>query len=545
MDVGAAPTAQALKLGAIVQRIITERAPNANVTVNATALDCRQPLGAPAGAVFPIVLRINASLGSEAFSLLDCAAHGGVLVEGGDARGLLYGAGRFLHASAFDGNATVLPPAWRGSDSPDYPGALRATYLATHFYNFFEAAPPAAVAAYVEDLALWGINTVIGIVPTEQFDSFQNASFLSLSAVLGTTFAAARAAGLEVGLIVESNMGLSTRPASIAYTEYPSRGFPDWAPWALTCAHKGASYLRTMMSSLLSHFDPLDVLIFWAYDPGGCGCADDWPWGARGFPAISAAVLQDYRTLRPAVKGVLSTWFFDYQPAGEYDGLDAYLRSNATRGVFNAVLSDSEGGLPAWPRQHRGAPGGLPLYNFPEISMWARTPWGGYGANPGPSRFQAQWAQTEGLVRGGAPYSEGIFNDLNMIICVRHYWRGNATAEATVLEYAGFEFGQGVAPAVAAAVALLEENFHTLAVPSTAINASAALDAVDASLPPALRALWRWRILLLRATIDRRLYYTKGHVDCEDPEMSAAFTELAQIYFVTNATQSWVRPPCT
>ena len=29
-----------------------------------------------------------------------------------------------------------------------------------------------------------------------------------------------------------------------------------------------------------------------------------------------------------------------------------------------------------------GAPGGRPVIDFPEISMWGGKPWGGYGANP-------------------------------------------------------------------------------------------------------------------------------------------------------------------
>lgn len=51
--------------------------------------------------------------------------------------------------------------------------------------------------------------------------------------------------------------------------------------------------------------------------------------------------------------------------------------------------------------------GGLPLLNFPEISMWGRGPWGGWGANPLPSRFEGLWQQTKGFVLGGMPYSEG------------------------------------------------------------------------------------------------------------------------------------------
>jgi hypothetical protein len=148
-------------------------------------------------------------------------------------------------------------------------------------------------------------------------------------------------------------------------------------------------------------------------------------------------------------------------------------------------------------------------------------------------------------VRGGAPYSEGIYNDINMVICLRHYWHENTTAAAAVLDYFMFEVGSNAAPAVVDAVTLLERNFPTLDVSSSAVNASAALEAVDASLPPAIKTLWRWRLLVLRATIDLRLYFTKGKVDCADGAMKAAFTELARLYFVTSKTQSFVRSPCT
>jgi hypothetical protein len=108
-----------------------------------------------------------------------------------------------------------------------------------------------------------------------------------------------------------------------------------------------------------------------------------------------------------------------------------------------------------------------------------------------------------------------------------------------------FEVGSNAAPAVVDAVTLLERNFPTLDVSSSALNASAALEVVDASLSPAIKTLWRWRLLVLRATIDLRLYFTKGKVDCADGAMKAAFTELARLYFVTSKTQSFVRPPCT
>ena len=91
--------------------------------------------------------------------------------------------------------------------------------------------------------------------------------------------------------------------------------------------------------------------------------------------------------------------------------------------------------------------------------MWGRWPWGGYGMNPLPSRFEALWDETAGLVTGGAPYAEGIYIDANLVIALRHYWAAEP-ANATVLAYAAFEFGGAQnAELVARTVALLEENW--------------------------------------------------------------------------------------
>jgi len=46
-------------------------------------------------------------------------------------------------------------------------------------------------------------------------------------------------------------------------------------------------------------------------------------------------------------------------------------------------MVDDHDDFPRWPLDHGGGKvGGLPLLNFPEISMWGRSPWGGYGFNP-------------------------------------------------------------------------------------------------------------------------------------------------------------------
>ena len=106
----------------------------------------------------------------------------------------------------------------------------------------------------------------------------------------------------------------------------------------------------------------------------------------------------------------------------------------------------------------KGVPGGLPLLNFPEISMWGQNPWGGYGANPLPRALQRLWNQTEKKLSGGFPYSEGIYEDLNKVICNQFYWNPGRPAAETTKEYIAFEYSPEVVGDVAAAVEILEQN---------------------------------------------------------------------------------------
>ena len=103
-------------------------------------------------------------------------------------------------------------------------------------------------------------------------------------------------------------------------------------------------------------------------------------------------------------------------------------------------------------------PGGLPLLNFPEISMWGQSPWGGYGANPLPARLQRLWNQTQRKLSGGTPYSEGIYEDINKAICSQFYWDPERPAVETVREYAAFEYSPDVADDVVKVVEAFEKN---------------------------------------------------------------------------------------
>ena len=120
-------------------------------------------------------------------------------------------------------------------------------------------------------------------------------------------------------------------------------------------------------------------------------------------------------------------------------------------------MADNFEDYPRYPLD-KGVPGGLPLLNFPDISMYGQYPWGGYGANPHPGRLQQRWDETKTKLSGGFPYSEGIYEDLNKVICAQLYWEPDRPAIETVKEYAAFEFSPEVADDVTSVVKIFEKN---------------------------------------------------------------------------------------
>jgi hypothetical protein len=171
--------------------------------------------------------------------------------------------------------------------------------------------------------------------------------------------------------------------------------------------------------------------------------------------------------------------------------------------------------------------------------MWGQAPWGGYGANPLPGRFQRLWNQVSGRVAGGFPYSEGIFEDINKALCLGFYWDRKRLAADTIREYVDGEFSPDVADDVTEAVRLFEANHARDRIGATAVRASELMEKADRRLPPGIRKSWRWRLLLLRAQIDREIL--RHHGKLAGPALARSFDELTAIYHAQNAAPS-MRP---
>jgi hypothetical protein len=456
-----------------------------------------------------IQLAIRPALGAETYAIED--APGGVRIVGGDWRGALYGAGRLLRESSYEGGFT---PGRLGVRSKPR-ASLRGMYYATHFFNWYHMAPYEEILRYTEDLALWGVNAIATIFPIIDLKGWDDPRTDAGIRQLRNVLSAARETGLQVCLL-DANVGFQESPDHLRAVPVPdplgrhgnlgNTLCPD-IPEALELLLS----IRRRLLELLADVG-LDQMCFWPYDEGGCGCAKCSPWGANGYLTFSQELARLARQYFPALKVILSTWTFDTPPQGEWEGLSRALALDG--GWVDYVMAASHEDFPRYPLE-RGVPGGKPLIDFPEISMWGLGPWGGLGATPLPRRFQRIWDQARHILDGGFPYSEGIYEDINKVIYSQFFWDAEQTAEQTLRQYAAYEFSPAVVNDVLRIVELIESN-HTESALRCRADLAKAQEAhelasdIDARLPDHARKGWRWRILFLRTLLDRERYRLAG-----------------------------------
>ena len=462
-----------------------------------------------------------------------------IQIAGADGPALLYGVGKLLRTSRYGSNG-FTPGSWRGTSTPK--GKIRGIYFATHFNNFYEAAPIEDVQKYVEELALWGVNHLVIHFANWQYTAFYDAAAQKTLTRFRQIMGMARACGMKVGLLQVPNQGFKFTKSEFLNTPVPDQlGRRGHFGVNLNPSNVQADkLLKENWGYLLDQFKDigLDLMVFWPYDEGGCGCDQCWPWGARGYPKLCKALAGITAQKFPGINIVLSTWMYDTPPAGEWEGLTKFLSKG--NNWLHYVMADSHEDFPGYPLQ-KGVPGNLPLLNFPEISMWGQGPWGGYGSNPLTNRLQRLWNQTEGKVSGGFPYSEGIYEDLNKIICAQLYWDGERQTSDIVKEYIAYEFSPDVVNDVSRAIEILEANHNRKQIKANAVEAFNLLQQAERKLTAQTLKSWRWRILYLRALIDREMYERGGKLEGE--LLKAAFNELTEIYHAQNAHSMPIRPP--
>jgi hypothetical protein len=381
------------------------------------------------------------------------------IVNGHDARGLLYGLGRLLRLASSNSGASLVAPRIEERHTPAIRD--RGVYFATHFQNFYEGAPLEEIDRYVEEMALWGFDQVhfwfdMNWFP-EGFWRDAGSPGMRMITRLRRISATAHSYGLEVGAVGVANEGFRLQPpASLKADASARRG--GYYPDSTICPSRegGMNMILDDRRRVLELLGPIDVFTYWPYDSGGCGCAlcmSNGSWGAT-FLKIGPQISQLVKQINPGARFYVSTWYMDPK---ERQLVYDQMKSSAP--WFDGTVSETK---------YEGERGALGLSSaryaklvFPEISMFDSygDGYGTNGANPAPDRFIEVARRTVANGFGTELYSEGFYDDLNKVVWVSILWDPNRTATEIIGEYCNYYFGAKAAPAALELITGLEQTW--------------------------------------------------------------------------------------
>ena len=465
-------------------------------------------------------------------------------------RALVFGAGKLLRAISY-GAKTFDVPDGELLFSPEKP--MRQVYLARHYNTWYHRASAEELSRYVDDLALFGMNSIktfvaVAAVDLAYADASEREMFESISR---SVVRHVKDLDLDFAISGGGNVSGSRLPEIVKAKPYGPgvvRGFSDFN----VCPSKpcGLDLLLSERRMTLESLKGLcvDEFTYWPYDEGGCACEKCSPWGGNGYLKLVEKLSALNAAAHPGARHVVSTWLFDDD---DWKGLYRYLETH--EGV-DCLLADSHDAFPEYPLRNP-VPRNVPIITFPEVSMWGRFPWGGTGATPLPRRFERLFRQAEPVVSGFQIYSEGLFEDISKFVIVALYVNPKSHYRDALAEYCRYEFPGADAADFVRLCEMLEDIHRTALDPNAhagatsnncfakyvkfadsaelsrraevASQAEALAHKIESSMLPFRRRCWRWRQVALRAKIDAAVYRER---DIRADAAVEAYRELVELY---------------
>lgn len=429
---------------------------------------------------------------------------------------------------------------------------LRIAYLARHFHNWYHHATAEELCEYIDDLVLAGHNGFdfqLAYPPADLAADTEDEkrAFLEVSAkaldrvhALDCVFVASggnNQAPLDTPEELRGEPNVIKGRGNLGFNVCPAKpGGLDFL-----CA-----YRRRQLEDLKGF--KIDCFTYWPFDEGGCNCEKCRPWGGNGFPKLIEKLDAINKAAHPGAKTFVSTWVYVDE---DWPGFCKWLE---TCGIADYVLADSHTDFPEYPLKHP-MPRGIPLITFPEISMWGRSVWGGYGATMMPKRFTRLFRQSEAVSGGFMSYSEGLYEDVNKEVVAGLYVNPAAKTDDILRSYASFWFAGADPDDFVRLCGILEENHRfpgghsrvrfddvpedceeMRAYRRRAAEACALSEKMESAMLPALPKSWRWRLVRLRTLIDREILDKREAA----PESARPFfDELVEIYHAEKQLARW------
>lgn len=501
-----------------------------------------------------VSLEIDTSLSDERYVIK--SGNVGCELRAADGLALFAALGRFLRLSRFDGKGGFLP--FEGEIDFTPAKKLRGMYFATHFDNFYHSAPIEKVCEVVEDLALRGCNSLLVWFDMHHFESMEDAGAQALVKRLREILGYANKIGIGGSLTMISNEGYASSPKELRAEWQVRNGYhaePDSHYHVEICPSKagGIEEILRARRAMLEYFADLkiDYVVYWPYDQGGCTCKDCAPWGANGFLKLLPHFKALIKEMMPKTEVIVSAWYFDRFTSGEWEGFTERLGDGMFEDVPYILSFFANGELPPV-LQERGMPEGVKFIEFPEISMWTCSPWGGYGASHLAEFLERNHGTGKSIYSGAYPYSEGIFEDANKFIELALYSGEHENAFDALRDYVRFEFCTDDEE-LYEALRLTERSLSrkrsrpgdyikvTMNDTSEVEHVREVFEKYNSILPANITSSRNFRLFYLRALIDSEIARNDGF-SIRSELCQKAMQEIDEIYYVNEKTCPWVRP---
>lgn len=527
---------------------------------------------------FVLHFSLDPHVPEEGFRLTD--AQDGITVTGRSFLALMYGAGQFLHKSRYTA-AGIVPTQWRGQSVPQC--EKRMIFFAQHFYNWYQCCTAEEIREHIEDLVLWGINGVVSVFSCLNLTGWDDPHLKELVELFHKTLGEARALQLKIGIEYSNVDFMVPQKAYAADKKYLLSQTGN-----LICpsTEEGFAYYKQILSRILDYTDQLgglDFITLWSYDEGGCCCDKCWPWGGKGFYNMAHRISGYIKERYPTIEIWLATWYLGRKPEQkeEWPTLYRRLREDAAKGDnwVDYLLLETRDDYPDvfYPVEHGQPTAHTKLLTFPDVSMTGITPWGGFGAICTPGMMRRQEMNFASVCSGGYLYTEGIFDDINKVYNLGLYWDRTRTDEETLTDYCNYEY-RGIDPKdFIRLIDLIEEGhlctnrFDRKPADLAKCDAAWALaQKMNENASAGTKAYWRWRIMYIRAYLDKVRYHRCAELGWplrktpagwmhfwrkfleHDPQAQAYLLELIHIYKAQEqddprryAYHWYVRPPMT
>ena len=411
-----------------------------------------------------------------------------------DKRGLLFGVGHFLQKLHWRQGAAGLPEPLHITTSPAYP--IRGHKLGyTNTPNTYDAWTVEQYDRYIRELALSGANMIENnwpdpgppIAPMVVRPSVMNAEMSRIAAKYGLDFWLDIAVHADLSNPEERTGHLQRVEEVVSQCSQINEVFvPGGDP-----GHNHPSLLLPYMEEMaevirrhhpeagiwvsLQKFEPEKVEFFFNYldehSPTWLTGIIDGPWG----PPVD----------------VLAERLRGRYPICTYPDLTHNVRC--------------QNPVPWWD----------PVYAFTL---------GREAANPRPMHFAGVFRECMSASRGFFSYTEGVHDNVNLVVWNALGWNPNADVREVMQDYARFHFGADVVERAAEGILALERNWYGALAENASVDSTLALWQQLEAANPQLADNWRWQLCLLRAYYDA---YVRHRSMAEEALQAEALALLA------------------